>query len=64
MEREALEKLAAGNRVNLADVLRVEAELSKLERAGVYQPEGYSITLPLGGPAVISQRKAGESRGR
>ena len=65
MEREALEKPAVGNRVNLAEVLRVEAELSKLERAGVCQPEGYSIIPPLGRPVVASERKrAGESRGR
>jgi hypothetical protein len=36
-----------------------------LERAGVCQPEGYSIIPPLGRPVVASERKrAGESRGR
>ena len=57
MDREALEKLAAGNRVDLAEVLRVEAELLKLERAGVYRREGYSITPPLGRPPAALERQ-------
>jgi len=55
MERQAIEKLAAGNRVDLAAVRRVENELAKLAEAGVDRPEGYSISPPLGRPADMAQ---------
>ena len=48
MERDTLERLALGNRVDLAAVRRVEAELEALRRAGLAETSRYAITPPLG----------------
>jgi len=57
MDRQTIAEFAAGNRVDVAAVQRVEDELAKLAEAGVEQPEGYSISPPLGRPADMVQRQ-------
>jgi hypothetical protein len=56
MDRESLGKFAVGNRVDMAEVFRVERELAKLAEAGVTEPNGYKIASPLGRPTDVAQR--------
>lgn len=62
MDRDTLQKLALGNRVDLAAVLHVEAALETLRRAGVVQPSGYAITPPLGRMGVALGTRELENR--
>ena len=57
MDRKSLGEFAAGNRVDMAKVFRVERELAKLAEAGVTEPNGYRITSPLGRPADVARRQ-------
>ena len=47
-QREELEKLAKGNRVDLKQIEELQEQLRQLERAGVTQRSDYAIQRPLG----------------
>lgn len=46
-QREALQKLAAGNPACVEEVLRLQQQLEQLRQAGILSGSGHAITSPL-----------------